>query len=156
MDDAKKKYETLRKKYQLPAFEDLIREFPVKLENSDLVLHDIVEKICDDVCDCAHTLEPIVFVGSSTDPSTLYESNMLKDKTDDAFELFKELMTTGWGGEKVKINGKENEMADFIKTVHKKWTNGLKKKYVEICGLFEKKWKDAELRKSSTDLMYHG
>jgi len=156
MDDAKKSYEILRKKYQLPAFEDLIREFPVKLENPDLILHDIIEKICDDVSDCAQTLEPIIFTGSSTDPSTLYESNMLKDKKDEAFEIFKELMSICWKGEKVKINGKENEMAEFIKSVHKKLTNDLKKGLVEICELFEKKWKDAELRKSPTDLMYHG
>jgi len=156
MDDAKKNYETLRKKYQLPTFEELLREFPVKLENPDLILHDIVEKICDDVGDCAQTLEPIIFTGSSPDPSTLYESNMLKDKKDEAFEIFKELMSIRWKGEKVKINGKGNEMADFIKTVHKKLTDDLKKDLVEICELFEKKWKDAKLRESSTDLMYHG
>lgn len=156
MDDAKESYEKLGKKYQLPAFEDLIREFPVKLENPDLVLHDVIEKICDDMCDRTQTLEPIIFAGSSGDPSILYETNMLKDKRDEAFELFKELMSICWGGEKAKNIANEDKMAEFIKTVHKKWVNKLKKTFVEICELFEKKWKNAELRKSPTDLMYHG
>ena len=156
MKDVKKKYETLRKKYQLPTFDNLIREFQVKLDNPDLVLYDIIQKICDDICDSVQTLESILFAGSSVDPSTLYEANMLKDKRNKIFELFKELMSIRWKGERVKINGKENEMAEFVKTVHKRWTNELKKSFMEICELLEKKWKNVELRKSPTDLMYHG
>jgi len=156
MRDVKGTYEKLRKKYQLPAFEDLIREFPVKLENPDLVLYDIIEKICDDMCDRTQTLEPIIFAGSSGDPSILYETNMLKDKRDKTFELFKKLMSIRWEGEKAKNIANEYKMAEFIKTVHDEWVNKLKKTFVEICELFEKKWKEAKLRESPTDLMYHG
>jgi hypothetical protein len=156
MKDVEESYGKLRKKYQLPVFEDLIREFPVKLENPDLVLYDIIEKICDDMCDRTQTLEPIIFAGSSGDPSILYETNMLKDKRDKTFELFKKLMSIRWRGEKVKNSAKENEMAEFVKTVHDEWINKLKKTFLEICELFEKKWKEAKLRESSTDLMYHG
>lgn len=156
MEDVKKKYETLRKKYQLPTFEELIREFPAKLDNPDLILHDIVDKICEDMHNRTQTLEPIIFTGFSGEPSVLYETNMLKDKRDNAFGLFKELMSIGWKGEKVKNIAKESEMAEFIKTVHDEWVNKLKKKFVEICELFEKKWKEAKLRESPTDLMYHG
>jgi hypothetical protein len=108
------------------------------------------------MCDRTQTLEPIIFAGSSGDPSILYETNMLKDKRDKAFELFKELMSIRWRGEKVKNIANENKMAEFINTIHDEWINKLKKTFLEICELFEKKWKDAELRKSSTDLMYHG
>jgi hypothetical protein len=108
------------------------------------------------MCDRTQTLEPIIFAGSSGDPSILYETNMLKDKRDKTFELFKKLMSIRWRGEKVKNSAKENEMAEFVKTVHDEWINKLKKTFLEICELFEKKWKEAKLRESSTDLMYHG
>ncbi|MCX6821905.1 MAG: hypothetical protein NTW30_03960 [Candidatus Aenigmarchaeota archaeon] len=156
MKDVKEKYEKLRKKYQLPLFENLIREFPVKLDSPDLILHDIIEKMCEETSNRVQTLESIIFVGCSSEPSTLYETNMVKDKKDKLFEFYKELMIIRWRGEKVKNIAKEEEMANFVKTIHDEWTNKLKKKFIEICELFEKKWKDVKLREESTSLMYHG
>jgi hypothetical protein len=156
MDDIKQKYEMLRKKYKLPLLEELVKEFPVKLDDPSLILSCIVEKICDDMSDHAQILESVIFVGSSSNPSTLYETNMLKDKKEKLFDLYKEVMSIRWGAEKVKNNGKEAEMASFIKNVNAEWTNKLKKSFVEICELFEKKWKEVKLRETSTELMYHG
>jgi hypothetical protein len=156
MKDVKKRYEILRRKYQLPVFEDLVREFSIKLDNPDLIFNDIIEKVCDDISHRTQTLESIIFPGSSGNPSTLYETNMLKNKRDEAFGLYKELMSILWEGEKVKSIAKEKEMADFVKTIHDEWKNKLKKKFVEICELFEKKWKGVKLKETSTELMYHG
>ncbi len=156
MKDVKEKYEKLRKKYQLPLFENIIREFPVKLDSPDLILHDITEKICEEISNRVQTLESIIFVGSSSEPSTLYETSMMKDKKDKLFELYKELMSIRWRGEKVKNIAKEEKMADFVKTIYDEWVNKIKKKFIEICEIFEKKWKDVKLREDSTSLMYHG
>jgi Fe-S oxidoreductase len=79
---------------------------------------------------------------------------MLEEKRE-AFELFKELMLIGWKGKRVKIIAKEEEIALFIKEAYDRWTKELKRKFIEICELFERKWKDAEL-KESPSLMYHG
>lgn len=154
MEDARKTYEKLRKKYFLPRLNELIWEFGVKLETPELVLHDIVDKIKDQVFDRAKVLESVIFVRSSSDPSRLYETKMLEEKGK-AFELFKELMSVGWRGERVIVNAKEEEMASFVREVYDLWVKKLKKGFIEVCELFEKKWKDAEL-KESPSLMYHG
>jgi hypothetical protein len=154
MKDTKKTYEKLRKKHRLPKLEELIREFAIKPETPELILHDIVDRIKEEVFDRAKILESIIFVRTSSDPSYLYETKMLEEKRE-AFELFKELMSMGWKGERVKIIAKEEGMASFIKEAYDRWTKELKKKFIEICELFERKWKDAEL-KESPSLMYHG
>jgi hypothetical protein len=154
MKDTKKTYEKLRKKHRLPKLEELIREFAIKPETPELILHDIVDRIKEEVFDRAKILESIIFVRTSSDPSYLYETKMLEEKRE-AFELFKELMSIGWKGERAKIIAKEEEMASFIKEAYDRWTKELKKKFIEICELFERKWKDAEL-KESPSLMYHG
>ncbi len=156
MKDVKEKYEALRKKYQLPVFEELIREFPVKLDDPNMILHDIIEKICVDLSDHVQVLESVIFVGSSNNPSTLYETNMIKERKDKLFELYRDLMSIRWGAEKAKNIAKEDEMAEFIKNAYDEWVKKLKIKFVEICELFEKKWKNVKLREDSTSLMYHG
>jgi len=156
MKDVKEKYEKLRKKYKLPELEDLISEFPVKLDNPDMLLHDIIDKMSEEITHRIQTIESIIFPGSSSNPSSLYETNMLKDKKDEAFELYKNMMSILWKGEKVKSISKEEDMTEFVKSFYGEWKNKLKKKYVEICELFEKKWKEVKLRETSTEMMYHG
>jgi hypothetical protein len=156
MKSIKERYEILRKKYQLPKLEDLTREFAVKLDNPDLILHEIIEEICDGINNRVERLESIIFVGSSGSPSTLYETNMIKDRKEKIFELYKDMMSMMWEGAKVKNIAKDEEMAKFVKSFHDEWTNKLKKKFVEVCELFEKKWKEVKLRESSTSFMYYG
>jgi len=155
MEEAKSEYEKLRKKYNLPKLEDLRREFKVKLEDSDLILHDIVNKMKEEFLNHAKILESILFVRSYSDPTSLYEAKMLEEKKDEAFGIFKELMSMAWRGERIET-AKDNQMVSFIKDSYNEWVKKLKIKFVEICKLLEKKWEHAEVRKNQLTLMYHG
>jgi hypothetical protein len=156
MKDIKNKYSQLRKKYHLPKLEELTREFAIKLENPDLILHDIIYKINEEISDCAKTLESIIFIGSSGEPSFLYEANMLKNKREKIFILYKKLMSLVWEGRKVLTAASEEDMARFINESYNNWIQTPKKEFIGICEIFEKKWKEVKLRESSTSLMYHG
>jgi len=155
MKEVKSKYEKLRKKHNLPKLEELRKEFGIKLEDPDFILRDIVNKMKDELLDRARILESIVFVRTSSNPSSLYEAKMLEETKDEAFEIFKQLMSIFWRAEKIVI-AKDNHMISFIKDTHNKWTKKLKINFVEICELLEKKWKSAEIGKNQLTLMYHG
>ena len=155
MKEVESKYEKLRKKHNLPKLQELRKEFGIKLEDPDLILQDIINKMKDELLDRARILESIVFVRTSSNPSSLYEAKMLEEKKDEAFEIFKQLMSIARGAEKIVI-AKDNHMISFIKDTHNKWTKKLKINFVEICELLEKKWKNAEIGKNQLTLMYHG
>ena len=87
MENVKKKYETFRKKYSLPKFSDLIKEFNVNSENPDLILHDIVDKINDRVMSHAKIIESIIFVGAGETASNLFEAKMLRNRRKSIFDL---------------------------------------------------------------------
>ncbi len=156
MKDIKNKYDRLRKKYSLPKLEELVKEFSIKLESPDLILHDIICKINEEISDCAKTLESIIFIGSSGEPSVLYESNMLKDKREKTFTLYKELMSIIWKSRSVLTEANEKNMTNFINESYNKWVKKLKKDFIEICEILGNKWKDVSLRRDTTEMMYHG
>ena len=156
MEDVKKKYETLRKKYSLPLLSDLTKEFCIKLDNPDLILQDIIDKIKEKITDNATTIESIIFVGSSENLSNLYETKILKNKKKEMFEFYKELMSITWKSRKVETTADEKEMADFIKETYDKWVKKLKKEFIDICEKFEKGWKSASLGTTPTEMMYLG
>ncbi len=156
MKDAKTRYRKLRKKYRLPKLEELVREFAVKLEDPNLVLHDIVEKVKDKLANRAKILESVIFVRVSSDPSSMYETKMLEEKKEEAFEIFKELMSVVWRGERIEASSEEKEMASFIKETYNDWIKGMKKEFIDLCESLEKRWKDASLREKPGGMMYHG
>jgi hypothetical protein len=152
---AKKRYEEFKKKYNLPDLKNLIKEFEVKLDEPDLILHEIITKIIERVSNSAQKIEFAIFAGASGDPSSLYESKMLEDK-DKTFELFKEMMSTKWRGEEVKVGANESEMAKFIKEAYDSWIKRLKPNFIDLCHLFQKEWKNASLQNTESEMMYHG
>jgi hypothetical protein len=156
MKDGKSIYKKLRKKYGLPKLEELVREFAVKIEDPDLVFHEIVDKIKDRMHECAKILESIIFVTTTSDPSSMYETKMLEEKKNEAFEIFKRLMSIAWKGVKVEASGDDKEMASFIKQTYKDWNKSLKNKFIDLCESLEKQWKDASLRESPKEMMYLG
>lgn len=156
MKDSKTRYEKLRKKYHLPKLGDLVREFGVKLEDPDLVLHDIVDRVKDKLASRAKILESIIFVRTTSEPACMFETRMLEEKKEGAFEIFKELMSVVWKGEKVEASGEEKKMASFIKETYSYWTKGMKKEFIDLCESLEKRWKDASLGEKPGRMVYHG
>ncbi len=156
MKGAKARYEKLRRKYHLPKLKDLVKEFAVKLEDPDLVLHDIVDRMKDKLLKRAKIIESIIFVRISSDPSSMYETKMLKEEKKEAFEIFKGLMSVAWKGERVDASGEEKEMASFVRESYNDWIVRMKKEFMDLCKSFEKKWKDVSLRERPEGMMYYG
>ena len=153
----RRRYNEYRVKYKLPTFEALNREFGVSLSDKDRVLHDIIEKISERIFSCARILEHMVFVNSGTNFATLYERNVLMERRDDSFELFKMLMSLGWSGRKADVSGNERQMCMFINDSFNKWSNNLKHRFLKICDVLETQWKTAEMNERRTpEGNYHG
>ena len=155
MSEVEKSFNKLRKKYGLPPLKRLMMEFGIKPETPELVLHETTEKILEKVSSTAKILESVIFISTGSLPSQLYEANMIKDKKDEVFKLYKKLMQTYWSGEGALLSGDEKEISQFINRVFHEWTGKIKKELMSICELFQKEWKDAKLRESK-DFMYHG
>lgn len=153
MKEVKKEYEKLKKKFNLPPLKELIREFGVKLESPDSILRDIIEKMKEEMSKHAETLESTIFVRSSSNPSLLYQARMINKE--EAFQLYKKLMSMKWKGEKAKLTSEDRVMASFIIETFDEWKK-LKKDFIRICESFEKKWKDVKLGETSSGLAYHG
>lgn len=155
MRPGEKKYEQLTNWYELPKLKDLTNEFNINLGDSELVLHEIIERINEKLVDSSKTVESIIFVNSGSFPSTLYEAKMLNKKRDEAFEFYREIMSLIWKGRKVLVKADEKEMADFVMNAYGQWKEKFKKKFVEFCEIFEKKWNKIKLRESPS-IMYYG
>jgi len=154
--EPEEEYQKLQKKYSLPSLKELANNFGVP-SSSGAILNDVMESMLEKIAENAKMLESMVFVNNSASISDMYENQMLNDE-EKLFEFYKGLMSMHWEGRKVKINGKEEEMAEFIKKANKKWEKDVKPVLLKLCDSLNKGWKEAELHNSESDsnMTYHG
>ncbi len=146
--DIEKEYEPLRKKYALPAFNELDTEFELQcIENTRFLLREVRFRIEEKADHILGVLEEIM--QPDTKVSTLYESRMFAEKDKDkAFAVFKKLMVIKKRAIRLSILNNEKEDAEFIKASLADW-NSLKKPLVELIGLLIEAWeKDSDLKEN--------
>ena len=90
--DIKKAYETVQKKYQLPSFEDLNKNFEISdIEEETFLLREIRKKIDDKVDTARCMLEEVL--QPDTTLAGIYESRAFSDdEKGELFDLYRKLM----------------------------------------------------------------
>lgn len=146
MKDIEKEYKKLQEKYKLPDIKKLEKEFDLKLDKPSSILQDAIDGITEEFSNISKMLESLVFIDPGSPPIHLYESKMLSDNNIDTFALLKDLMSTYWTGRRIKLQGNEKEMGDFVNKSTEKWEKEVKPKIVKMAEIFEKEWKNAKLR----------
>ncbi len=145
-ENLQKEYKKLQEKYRLPDIKKLEKEFDIKFDKPSTILQDAIDGVTNEMEGISKMLESLIFVDSGNPPMHLYQSKMLSDKNVDTFGLLKELMSSYWCGKRIKIQGNEKDMADFVKKNLDKWEKEIKPKMIRLSEIFEKGWKNAKLR----------
>jgi hypothetical protein len=117
----KTKYEPLQKKYSLPGFELLDREFEIgSIEAEDFPLRDIRKKMDEKVKTVRALLEEVL--QPETNLSGIYESRAFsEDEKRQLFELYRKVMSRERKCVELLIRNDEQSDAAFIKSFSAEW-----------------------------------
>jgi hypothetical protein len=116
MAEIKERYETLKKKFSLPAYQELNRKFDIEDVDSktELLLIKIKAKMHEKIEAYAKLFENMLQPDNSL--SGLYEARYItEEERKKAFTLFKRLMSILRYSNLVSVNNDDEENADFIK-----------------------------------------
>ena len=135
----KKTYETLRKKYKLPTYEELDSEFEVsEIEDEKFSLREVrkkvVEKLSDTTALVEQTLQP------DTNLADLYESRVLDEaEKKRVFEVYKKLMAAIRRSSELALESDEKADAQFIKSFCADWKK-IKPEVLEFIRKLRESW----------------
>lgn len=109
-------YKILQKKYQLPDFETLDKQFDIRIFDEGYVLIDILNKIQEKVEDYAEFLTSLLNLDS--DIINLTESKYISDvERLEIFELLRKFMSLSKEIQILSIENNETNIAKFIKNL---------------------------------------
>lgn len=135
----KKLYETLRKKYKLPGFDELDSEFEISaIEAESGLLRAIRKQISEKVSDVSSIFHEVL--QPDTNLVDLYESRVFNEpEKQRLFELFKRLMVADRAMAELSIENDEKMDAAFIKSFTAEWKK-LKPELVKFIKKLKESW----------------
>lgn len=142
----RKRYEALRNKHKLPAFDELDSEFEIgSIDPESFSLREVRHKICDRIGDVRSLLDEVLH--PDTNLVDLYESRVFdEDEKKQLFELYRQLMIADRTAAELSILNDEKSDAAFIKSFTADWKN-LKKEAVGFIRRLREAWeKETEER----------
>ncbi|MCX8146902.1 MAG: hypothetical protein N3D84_00335 [Candidatus Woesearchaeota archaeon] len=136
----RERYTQLCKKYSLPSFDELDREFEISsIDEKENILSAIRRKIENKIENFLKILH--IVIEPDTTISDLHECrDFNEDEKAEAFELFKQLMIIKRESELIEIDPNEKMNADFIINVYKEW-KPIKTKMTAIVSKMKNSWK---------------
>jgi len=148
--DMEKEYDALKKKYNLPEFKELDREFCVgKLEETSFILRSILSKITERLEWVFKTLSDIVQPSESS-LAAMYEAEMFSDdEKKGIFDLMKRLAFYHRELIIKDLNYSDDAVAAAIIKFYNEWL-GMKKDIVKVVEHLRDSWKNELKSKSET------
>ena len=143
--DIRKDYEAIRKKFKLPEYLVLDKEFEISdLERSSNILRAIRSRISEKIRNSLDIFEEIL--QPDTNLSTLYESRVFDDsRKREVFDLYRQVMKTRRKADQLEILNDDSQDAEFISKTLEKWQSW-KPTFLEILKLLEHSWsQDVEI-----------
>lgn len=139
MEDIKKEYSKLQKKYKLPNFEELDKNFEVSsIENAKLLHVNIRKKIAEKIQGFCEVLEGLLH--PNTDLTSIYEDKFFSDKEKGKmFDLYKKLMVLARSALELSIEADEKEDAEFIKNINQEWKS-IKEEFYKVANKLKESW----------------
>lgn len=154
MANLKEKYAILKKKYQLPEYDQMNLDFEIEdiIPETDLLLGSIRHKMTDKIEYYAKMIESRLQPESSL--GDLYEAhNIDDDEKNDAYSIFKKLMYAIRNSSLVGLENKEDENAKFIKETFVLWDSAKKDLQLHLSKLLSLWKKETDIK---DDLSYLG
>ncbi len=150
----KEKYDKLKKRYNLPSFDDINNEFEISIiDNDEFLLRGIRRKIAEKIEAYTKFLEEQI-LQPSTDVSNMYEFKVFDDEErKEIFKIYKRLMFFSRFSIEAGLYEDDKKTAEFIKSVFDEW-NELKKKLLKFVVKVKESWlKEKDIKE---DLGYMG
>lgn len=122
MEKIAEKYNALKKKYSLPEFSDLNRDFDLEdiSPDSDILLYRIRARIFEKIDIYSKMFESMLQPDSSL--ADMYEAHYISDNDkNDAYSVFKKLMQILRKSNMVSLDNSEEKNAEFIKESFSEW-----------------------------------
>ncbi|HLD42150.1 MAG TPA: hypothetical protein VJB06_03870 [archaeon] len=152
-------YNKLKKKYGLPEHKKLVELLEIDIDpskNEVLLLQEIRNHITDRMYDLMKTIESILFTGEGSDPGHLYQEEMIKNSSGEAFEVFKDFNQLNYEGFLLRFKHDRKADAAFINKIFRLWPS-MEKKMIKFFSELENGWKgfDGPLKEIKHET-YHG
>jgi hypothetical protein len=140
--DIEKSYKELAKKYKLPEFSMLDREFEIStIENDTFLLREIISKIADKIEFYTILLNNILHPDNGQ-LGLMHECRFFDDeRKKSVLELYGVFMKFDRRSVLVSLSGKEDENAKFISDFAREWPT-LKEKLKEIVTVMHNAWSE--------------
>jgi hypothetical protein len=145
-------YEKLQKKYSLPGFDELNREFEIeRLKSSSFLLKDIRRNMIEKISSVIKLLE--MMMNPTAAPIFMFAvlKNIKADTKKQIETLYKELTSVTITMVRLDISFDEKAEADAIKNIFKKW-NSNKPQIIGICNSMEDAWKESSKKSEKSYL----
>lgn len=148
----KKEYENLRKKYRLPEWKWIEKNFIFKIEHDIPILVQVRRAMADKLNNSSELIDPLV--ASSESYRAFLERKMLSQQEKGMiFEIYKRLQSLLWGSDKISLEYEEREYAEWIINVKDFWEK-IKTDLAKLCKKLSLGWK--EYKKTEAETVYHG
>ncbi len=149
---ANKEYEGLRKKYRLPEWKWVEKNFIFKVEPEIPVLIQLRRAMADRFDNLLDILEPIITPAESY--ASFLERKMLSvQEREEAFEMHKQLQSFLWTSNRISLEYDEREYAEWITSVKDFWEQ-IKEDLRKLFKKLSVGWK--EFKKTESETAYHG
>jgi hypothetical protein len=142
----KEKYSELQKRYKLPSFEEIDKEFEIsKIEKDAFLLREVRRKIADRLKAYSEILENIL--QPDTTVTNLFESKIFnEEERNEIFSLYKKLMFFERFSVETSIDEDDKKSADFINAVFKD-LGEIKKNFLKFIRQVKDNWlKDSDIK----------
>ena len=135
----KEEYEKLAKKYELPDFDSINKEFEIStIDTRDFLLREIRRKITEKIEIYIKSIEPILQPEASV--SDMYECKIFDDKEKkNIYDIFKKMMFLHRFSTETSIDEDDKKTSEFLKKVWVEWPK-IKKEFLNIISKMKNSW----------------
>jgi len=146
----RKKYEELKKKYSLPDFEELNKEFEIlTIEHEDFLLREIRKNIISKITSVCESFENLLTPDNTV--VSIYEYKAFNDaEREEIFKLYKRLKVLEKLSLELSLNHDEKKDAEFINEFFSSWES-IKNKIIKIIRKMRDFWEKESTKKDNEE-----
>ncbi|RLG10657.1 hypothetical protein DRN73_07290 [Candidatus Pacearchaeota archaeon] len=152
LDNLKKRYSVLQKKYSLPSFQEMNEDFVIEKvseEDSEILIREIRKFIADRFMNYLRFVETILNPSSASIFIFSIVKSLKKEEKDELEEIYKKLAKFELDLIELDVSFSEEKEAEFIKNSFKVWQE-VKRDFLKVIQKIKKDWSKDEDKKNKS------
>ncbi len=154
MKDLKQEYNELKKKYALPSYEDLNKEFEIlyvtDIKEVEFILRFVRRRINDKIVVICNMLQTLLQPSPGSFINLQESSFLAKEEKQKYSTMLKDLMEVERSSFVSDFQGDEKKDAEFIKDIWKKWPSW-KEETIALAKKIVEGWKNLEMKEEKQE-----